>query len=156
MTSFSNAMSLLLLSLGPLASWGGLPSFLVTMEEEWHYYKCDPAMCWWTTFDIEIDTDYRSVLWEKFWEIAKFCFQRPELKSRDSRLRLGLVGGVSNHWSVFFMMLIIHALPSWSKKVVSLLYNLFSKLDGDWSWLNTNTWLDSDNFIIVLALLKPF
>jgi len=58
MTSFSIAMSLLLLSLGPLASWGGLPSFLVTMEEEWHYHKCDPAMCWWTTFDIEIDTDY--------------------------------------------------------------------------------------------------
>ena len=67
MTSFSSVRSLLLLSLGPLASWGGLPSFLVTMEEEWHYHKCDPAMCWWTTFDIEIETDYRSVLLEKFW-----------------------------------------------------------------------------------------
>ena len=97
MTSFFAVRSLLLLSQGPLASWGGLPSFLVTMEEEWHYHKCDPAMCWWTTFDIEIDTDYRSVLWEKFWEISKLCFQRSELKSRDSRLRLGLVGGVSNH-----------------------------------------------------------
>ena len=94
---YATAVPLLLLSLGPLASGGRLPSFLVTMEEELHYHKCDPAMCWWTTFDIEIETDYRSVLWEKFWEIAKFCFQSPELKSRDSRLRLGLVGGVSNH-----------------------------------------------------------
>jgi len=58
MTSFFAVRSLLLLSLGPIASWGGLPSFLVTMEEEWHYHKCDPAMCWWTTFDIEIDSDY--------------------------------------------------------------------------------------------------
>jgi len=58
MTFFSTAVHLLLLSLGRLATWGGLPSFLVTMEEEWHYHKCDPAMCWWTTFDIEIDTDY--------------------------------------------------------------------------------------------------
>ena len=72
MTSFFAVRSLLLLSQGPLASWGGLPSFLVTMEEEWHYHKCDPAMCWWTTFDIEIDTDYRSVLWEKFRENSKF------------------------------------------------------------------------------------
>ena len=72
MTSFSSVRSLLLLSLGPLASCGRLPSFLVTMEEELHYHKCDPAMCWWTTFDIEIETDYRSVLGEKISENSKF------------------------------------------------------------------------------------
>merc|ERR1711971_911995 len=49
--------TLLLLSLTPL-TWAAIPSFLANLEEDSTYHKCDSAMCWWTTFDIEIHSDF--------------------------------------------------------------------------------------------------
>jgi len=50
--------TLLLLNLTPL-TWAALPSFLANLEEDATYHMCDSAMCWWTTFDIEIHSDFR-------------------------------------------------------------------------------------------------
>merc|ERR1712192_26743 len=49
--------TLLLLRLTPI-TWAAIPSFLANLEEDSTYHKCDSAMCWWTTFDIEIDSDF--------------------------------------------------------------------------------------------------
>merc|ERR1711971_1494906 len=48
--------TLLLISLTPI-TWAAIPSFLANLEEDSTYHKCDSAMCWWTTFDIEIHSD---------------------------------------------------------------------------------------------------
>ena len=52
--------TLLLLIPTPL-TWAAIPSFLANLEEDSTYHKCDSAMCWWTTFDIEIHSDFRLV-----------------------------------------------------------------------------------------------
>merc|ERR1711971_1014226 len=49
--------TLLLLSLTPI-TWAAIPSFLANLDEDSTYHKCDSSMCWWTTFDIEIDSDF--------------------------------------------------------------------------------------------------
>merc|ERR1712130_88885 len=49
---------LLLLDLSPFA-WAALPSFLDNLGWDSSYRKCDQAMCWSTTFDIEVVTDFR-------------------------------------------------------------------------------------------------
>merc|ERR1712130_368633 len=49
---------LLLLDLSPFA-WAALPSFLDNLGWDSSYRKCDQAMCWSTTFDIEVVADFR-------------------------------------------------------------------------------------------------
>merc|ERR1712130_45532 len=48
----------LLLDLSPFA-WAALPSFLSNLGWDSSYRKCDQAMCWSTTFDIEVVADFR-------------------------------------------------------------------------------------------------
>merc|ERR1712130_267970 len=52
-------LSLLVLSLTQSTTWAALPSFLENLDQDSTYHKCDSAMCWWTTFDIEVDRDFR-------------------------------------------------------------------------------------------------
>ena len=52
-------LSLLVLSLTQSTTWAALPSFLENLDQDSAYHKCDSAMCWWTTFDIEVDRDFR-------------------------------------------------------------------------------------------------
>ena len=53
-------VTLLLLNLTPI-TWSAIPSFLANLEEDSSYHMCDSDMCWRTTFDIEIDSDFRLV-----------------------------------------------------------------------------------------------
>ena len=57
---FSATLALLLINAAPKTS-AALPNFLQDVEEDSTYHKCDSAMCWWTTFDIEVDSDFRLV-----------------------------------------------------------------------------------------------
>ena len=57
---FLATLALLLINAAPKTS-AALPNFLQDVEEDSTYHKCDSAMCWWTTFDIEVDSDFRLV-----------------------------------------------------------------------------------------------
>jgi len=54
---FLATLALLLMNAAPKTS-AALPNFLQDVEEDSTYHNCDSAMCWWTTFDIEVDSDF--------------------------------------------------------------------------------------------------
>jgi len=54
---FLATLAVLLINAAPKTS-AALPNFLQDVEEDSTYHNCDSAMCWWTTFDIEVDSDF--------------------------------------------------------------------------------------------------